>query len=146
MILTLYSLFVLKQKPIISLYCKPKPIVKQLSTDPKPVVNTEQPQETQNFVSIPQNNNTNYDGLLQKYFGSAWQQAEVVANCESGMDPNNYNPSGASGLFQILVQAHQDKIAGRNIFDPEVNVEVASELYQEQGWAPWESSRSCWDK
>lgn len=68
--------------------------------------------------------------------------AIAVALAESGGNTNAKNPnSSASGLFQIMVSVHQDKIAGRNIFDPRVNVDVARLVWEAAGksFSPWET-------
>lgn len=38
------------------------------------------------------------------------------------------NPSGAKGLMQVMPRWHRDKIAGRNIFDIETNIEVGTQV------------------
>lgn len=60
--------------------------------------------------------------------------AASVAECESGGNPNAYNPSGASGLFQILGQ-----VVPGNIFDPMVNALNAVAKFTASGdtWAQW---------
>lgn len=77
------------------------------------------------------------EGLICSY---PWpcEQALAVAWCESRYDPAAYNPSGASGLFQIIPYWHSWRLGpGESLFDPAVNVRVAYELYAEQGWRPW---------
>ena len=46
----------------------------------------------------------------------AASSAAAVAECESGGNPRAYNPSGASGLWQIL-----GSVVPGNLFDPMVN-------------------------
>jgi hypothetical protein len=60
--------------------------------------------------------------------GWAESQAAGIAECESGGNPDAYNPSGASGLWQILGQV----VAG-NIFDPFVNAENAVAKFTQSG-------------
>lgn len=74
-------------------------------------------------------------------------EAIAVAFAESGWNTNAHNSSGASGLYQILIPLHADKIPGQDmgkIFDPAVNVEVARKVYNEAGhsWGPWKSSNN----
>lgn len=68
--------------------------------------------------------------------GPAWaeQASESVAMCESGDNTNAYNPSGASGLWQILGQ-----VVPGNIFDPSVNAANAVSKFEASGdsWAQW---------
>jgi TP901 family phage tail tape measure protein len=69
-----------------------------------------------------------------------------IASAESGLDPTARNPSGASGLFQIMMPLHQALVdrAGGNVFDPVTNAKVAKMLYEEDGLAPWSPSRGTW--
>jgi len=62
--------------------------------------------------------------------GPSWaeSQAATVAECESGGNPRAYNPSGASGIWQILGQV----VAG-NIFDPMVNALNAVSKFKASG-------------
>jgi cell wall-associated NlpC family hydrolase len=68
--------------------------------------------------------------------GPAWAESQsvTVAACESGLDANNWNPSGASGLWQILGQ-----VVPGNIFDPAVNAANAVAKFKASGdtWAQW---------
>jgi len=49
---------------------------------------------------------------------------------ESGGDPNAHNPSGATGLFQLVGYPF-------NVFPPRVNVHMAYHLWRARGWSPW---------
>jgi hypothetical protein len=68
--------------------------------------------------------------------GPSWAAASAasIAECESGGRPNAYNPSGASGLWQILGQ-----VVPGWIFDPMVNAENAVAKFTASGdtFAPW---------
>ncbi len=68
--------------------------------------------------------------------GPAWaaSAAANVAMCESGGNPNAYNSSGASGLFQILGQ-----VVPGNIFNPYTNALNAVSKFKASGetWAQW---------
>jgi hypothetical protein len=83
-----------------------------------------------------------------------FDEAYAVMMGESGGDPNAKNSNtSASGLYQIMVSVHRDKIdkairklspeSGQTptIFDPEVNIEVARMVWNEAGgsWSPWEA-------
>lgn len=58
-------------------------------------------------------------------------------HCESRGEPLADN-SGNRGLFQINV-IHYRRVGGQVslLWDPEVNVRVAHEIWVEQGWRPW---------
>lgn len=68
--------------------------------------------------------------------GPSWAapQAAQIAICESGGNPDAENPSGASGLWQILGQ-----VVPGNIFDPTVNAENAVSKFNSSGqtFAQW---------
>jgi hypothetical protein len=52
------------------------------------------------------------------------------------------------GVMQINEHYHLDKSVKENydIYTLEGNAAYARELYQEQGTAPWNSSKACWGK
>lgn len=68
--------------------------------------------------------------------GPAWAegQAERIAECESGGRTNAYNPSGATGLWQIL-----GSVVGGNLDDPAVNAANAVAKFRASGdtFAQW---------
>jgi hypothetical protein len=58
--------------------------------------------------------------------------------CESGFNPYAYNPSGASGWFQVMMPLHAYRLRpGEDIFDVYVNSRVALEIFRERGWEAW---------
>lgn len=69
-----------------------------------------------------------------------------IIRAESGGNPNARNPSGASGLTQIMMPLHNALVqaAGGNVFDPMTNLRVAKMLYDQAGLAPWTASRGVW--
>jgi hypothetical protein len=80
-----------------------------------------------------------YTGLEQLWLaagGPSWAEAHAasIATCESGGRVNAFNPSGASGLWQILGQV----VAGY-IFDPMVNALNAVAKFTASGdtFAQW---------
>lgn len=71
------------------------------------------------------------------------ETAVKVAKCESGLRPDAKNPnSSARGVFQIMQSWH--RINEKWLLNEDVNIQVAYQLWQEQGWTPWEASRNCW--
>ena len=64
---------------------------------------------------------------------------EIIA-CESGGDPNAFNPSGSYGWFQIYYPSHAWRVGPdpSRLFDPVFNTEVAHDIYQDNaGWGAW---------
>jgi hypothetical protein len=61
-------------------------------------------------------------------------QAAQIAECESGGNPQAYNPSGATGLWQILGQ-----VVPGNLYDPFVNALNAVSKFKASGdtFAQW---------
>lgn len=95
------------------------------------------PQRT--VVSAPVAGQYSFAGLEQLWVaagGPAWAQAAAatVAECESGGNPRAYNPSGASGLWQIL-----DLPFPGDAFDPMSNARMAVAKFAASGdtWAQW---------
>ncbi len=70
-------------------------------------------------------------------------QANRVAACESGGNPNAVNPSGYYGLFQLSKYWHESTAnsmgySWNQILDPYVNARVARVVFnQSGGWSPW---------
>lgn len=70
-----------------------------------------------------------------------YEEAVAVAKCESGLNPNAYNASGATGLFQII---------GGNpaMFDPKANADAAYAKYLDgvrrgNRWWHWNQFGGC---
>ena len=93
-------------------------------------------------------------GLVQQHFpANRVDEALRIIQCESGGDPNAYNPySGAAGLFQFLPStwastAPKAGYPDASVFDPTANVGSAAWLanrYQELGqyyWRAWSCRR-----
>lgn len=53
--------------------------------------------------------------------------------CESRCEPTAHNRSGASGLMQLM----PGWWAGRDPYDPAVNLAMALEVLDAQGWRAW---------
>ena len=61
-----------------------------------------------------------------------------VAACESGYNPNAYNPDGASGVFQFMPGTFRGTPYGsQNIFDAAANVNAAAWYYGRYGGGAW---------
>jgi soluble lytic murein transglycosylase-like protein len=78
--------------------------------------------------------------VIRQVFGSDADQAIRVAECESGLNPEAYNPSGAAGLFQIMpgtwVRTSQ---GGASRYDAYANAVAAHEIFVRDGhsWREW---------
>lgn len=77
--------------------------------------------------------------LVAAYFpADQVDRALRVMACESGGDPNAYNPSGATGLMQVLASwADNFGYQPADLFDPDINLHVASLLWADGGWGHW---------
>jgi soluble lytic murein transglycosylase-like protein len=73
--------------------------------------------------------------LVAVYFPGEVDTALRIMACESGGNPNAYNPSGASGLMQVM--AFWFNHHGGDPFDPDNNLRVAALVRAEQGWGAW---------
>jgi soluble lytic murein transglycosylase-like protein len=84
-----------------------------------------------------------YNGRCAEWAGAAldagWTEDQLpelldrIMWCESKCEPHAHNPSGASGLLQIMPMWHK----GRDAFDPDVNLAIGLEVYEAQGWRAW---------
>lgn len=74
------------------------------------------------------------------------RQARSVVIRESGGDENATNPSGATGLFQIMTPLHCGSYGIPKadcvqwLKDPENNAKAAYKLFLSNGWRPWVTS------
>ena len=69
-------------------------------------------------------------------------KALQVADRESHFHADVYNGWCCYGVFQINGASHLARLRAKgltvqDLFDPRVNIELALELFNEQGWAPW---------
>jgi soluble lytic murein transglycosylase-like protein len=72
-------------------------------------------------------------------FGDNCGHALAIARCESGLDPNARNRSGAAGLFQIMMPMHADLFnRPEDVFDPLENSRAAFDLsHGGTNWSAW---------
>lgn len=76
-------------------------------------------------------------GLVSQYDWPV-NTALCLMEYESGGNPSAYNPSGASGLMQVLASwADNFGYTPSDLFDPAINLEVAYQLYRTGGWSHW---------
>ena len=92
---------------------------------------------------------------IRDYFADEPIMAEI-ASCEShfkqfdqrGAVVKNAN-SSAVGVFQIMSSIHAtfaDEKLGLDIYSLQGNAAYARYIYERQGTAPWNASKSCWSK
>ncbi len=88
-----------------------------------------------------------WEPLVMKYFGpELTPTALCVMSYESGGNPGAKNPrSTARGLFQLLASlwAPYFGVSYEDLFDPELNVRLAKQVYDIQGWQAWTVYRLC---
>lgn len=85
---------------------------------------------------------TSVEGMIRQVFGAAAPRALRIARCESNLVPTARNPSGASGVFQIMLPLHSGRFYARGWSpadwrDPWKNIVVAHDLYLDSGFGPW---------
>lgn len=73
------------------------------------------------------------------FAGGNLTTAVAVALAESGGNTDAHNPSGASGLWQVMWSLHG--FSG-NPYDPQTNANAAFQVFQQQGWNAWTTHNS----
>lgn len=77
--------------------------------------------------------------LAAGFSASQWNEPiSRIMSRESGCNPGAYNPSGASGLMQVMA-GWADDCGGSpsDLFDPYFNLRCAHYVYEVQGWGAW---------
>lgn len=69
-----------------------------------------------------------------------WPWAETIVWRESRGNPAAYNPSGASGLFQVMPSTWQALGCAGDPFDAYANAVCAWAVYRVQGPTAWETN------
>lgn len=78
--------------------------------------------------------------MINQVFGAYAPGAIAVATCESGLNPNAYNPSGAAGVFQIMPGTWASTSqAGQSVYNAAANIAAAHEIFVRDGysWREW---------
>jgi len=85
---------------------------------------------------------------IENVFGEFAGQAKRVACCEnqgrpncSFLDPQKKGPTNDWGVFQIHYPSH--KVPIRFLKNFRINIAIAKQLFDEQGWSPWQPSYQC---
>jgi hypothetical protein len=71
---------------------------------------------------------------VDKALDVAWKESNYLAGADNGIC--------CLGVFQINYSSHKRRLAARGLgrdglFDARVNIEIALEIFNEQGWSPW---------
>ena len=80
--------------------------------------------------------------IIEMWPADSVDRALQIAWRESNYRNDVYNGSCCYGVFQINARSHHGRLAARGLttaalFDPKINIEIALEIFQEQGWGPW---------
>ena len=115
----------------------PRPVIKPTPVKPTPVnpgpVN-------------PGPGGSSVAAMIEQVFGSYASTALAVARCESGLNPNAYNPtsiggSHAEGVFQILYPSTWDTTpeSASSPYNAMANIEAAHSIFVRDGynWHEW---------
>jgi lysozyme-like protein/replisome organiser protein len=76
---------------------------------------------------------------IKAVFGIDADMAVAIGRCESGLraDAIGHNANSIDqGIFQIN-SVHAAKYAGEDIFNPDVNIRVAYQIFKASGWGAW---------
>lgn len=109
---------------------------------PKPVVRSTAASPATPKPSVPWNIGAGVEqwrGLVASYFpASEVERALCIMTFESGGNPNAYNPSTATGLMQVKTfWATAYGYTANDLFDPAINLSVASKIQASGGWTHW---------
>lgn len=94
----------------------------------------------------PPTSQSSVTAMIEQVFGSYASSALTVARCESGLNPNAYNPtsiggSHAEGVFQILYPSTWDSTseAASSPYNAMANVRAAYQIFSRDGynWHEW---------
>lgn len=146
---------------LLSLYLSERQIVRDVSSQNELVrealvrMNEEKERyrvELENIKKLQTSKNPTKNEIvlaIKTIFGNKADEAIKIFTCESSLIPNalNINTNGSvdGGLAQIN-SVHVKRFGLSYLGNPIENIKVAYELFKEQGWRPWESSRRCWGK
>lgn len=116
----------------------PTPTGGQITPTPTQITPVPTPTQTTGGSSVA--------AMIDQVFGPYAQEALRVANCESGLNPNAYNPtsiggSHAEGVFQILYPSTWmgTPEAGSSPYNAMANIQAAHAIFVRDGysWREW---------
>jgi hypothetical protein len=97
---------------------------------PTPVVNK---------VNIKNMSKEEIKAYICKVFENKCAEALIIANAESGFRANAISRTNDYGVFQLNCNWQKQRVGGdcRKFLDPITNINIAKQIYNEQGWNPW---------
>jgi hypothetical protein len=78
--------------------------------------------------------------MISQGFGPDAGSAISVASCKSGLNPSAANPSGATGVFQLMPATFcSTSQAGNSPYNAYANIAAAHEIFVRDGhsWREW---------
>jgi hypothetical protein len=120
-----------------------KPAAKSTAPAAKPTTTTAKPAPTTTAKPNRQYSTEEVKSLIRQMWPAdsvdkaldvAWKESNYLARADNGWC--------CLGVFQINYSSHQRRLAARGLgrdglFDAKVNIEIALEIFREQGWSPW---------
>lgn len=108
---------------------------------PAPTITPTKKAPTSSLAQPASYSASQWDTLLQQYFGDNWQYAHKIMMCESGGNPNAIGPTDTQGynpigLFQI--KNMPGRPTTQQLKEPVTNISYAASMVASQGWKPWE--------
>lgn len=114
--------------------------VEEVKSSPPPT-----PKPAAQLASVP----VGWDTLLQKHFGSQWQNAKRIMECESSgrawvVNDNPATGDYSIGLFQInlIGRLANSRPSEAWLKVPENNISYAAQMQKASGWSPWSCART----
>jgi hypothetical protein len=86
-------------------------------------------------------NKVSIEEKIRAKFGEFAVIAIALANAESGFNCDAVSPTNDHGLFQINA-VHFWRFKGKSQYDCQANIDVAYEIFTEQGFNPWSAYKS----
>jgi hypothetical protein len=120
-----------------------KPAAKSTAPAAKPTPTTAKPAPTTTAKPNRQYSTEEVKSLIRQMWPAdsvdkaldvAWKESNYLARADNGWC--------CLGVFQINYSSHQRRLVARglgrdSLFDAKVNIEIALEIFREQGWSPW---------
>jgi Transglycosylase SLT domain len=138
------------QPQIAVTVAKPATSLKPAATTAKPTSPAAQPATTAKPVATTKPQTSYSKAQVMALIKQIWPADSIakamdVANLESGYNARAYNGSCCYGVFQLNYASHSRRLAARGLgldglYDARVNIEIALEIFREQGWSPWSTA------